>query len=700
MGLNPDDQQLEEIIVSIPKFHVDYSPENGLMLKLAEVYQKSIQYAQSLMDEADGSLTPGGTPLLHTLPYFRIPMKEAWYTPDFAQLLIDMPFEKQIDWLNREGKYVQLSFGEERETEVYQMRLKRFFGASNETSLELLEDYFVRENKIFLLPRFIINTTQQLSHLHAFEIKLNRKTLEHIWPTPFEDDVRQYLPRYEYRNAVEAYHHLMQSDLTIRAFKRAIAQATGWDEYNVQDEHSLDLSRAKKRLYKEMHISPATFIVTIPERLTGDRIRINVAITLVDEAKQTETHYWFFVDVLRTDILETEDERRVMTRKKKLDVAQQDDGAHTFAYKYITDDLFDGMQYDLAIRYDQSQVFGGFFDGTYSWFEQKFSAVLDMIRHHFNLDVTPPDFEAISETLDFMTDFLNVRQTRHAHEEELLFEERRLKVVLQTLGETALFNLFKGLKPFKFDEAIRLLQFGRLDQVGTADSPIPQPRLIRKETLLFFVPGKPELNYTHYLDLPSRPTVVNPEEVVGGYPVGPVENEPPDPTLDTIYALDSEPETPIGEPVVGEEALRDFQFNKIFMLDADVLDDRPTTNTLDRVSFDRSDLEVPYTAELVKVIPRNFPEVPRNFTSETFNAKKRFVIRPNQDGTDRFELLSSNDQVEWVVIESIPNNPNETKIGFTHDVIASSTRYYRVRAVAGIHFSLPTMAMDKNVLPN
>lgn len=700
MSLNPDDQQLEEILVSIPKFHVDYSPENGLMLKLAEVYQKSIQYAQSLMDEADGSLTPGGTPLLHTLPYFRIPTKDAWYTPDYAQLMIDMPFEKQIDWLNREGKYVQLSFGEERDTEIYQMRLKRFFGAPDDTALELLEDYFVRENKIFLLPRFIINTTQQFSHLHAFEIKLNRKTLEHIWPTPYEDDVRQYLPRYEYRNAVEAYHHLMQSDLTIRAFKRAIAQATGWDEYNVQDEHSLDLSRAKKRLYKEMHISPATFIVTIPERLTGDRIRINVAITLVDEAKQTETHYWFFIDVLRTDVLEPEDDRRVTTRKKKQDVAEQEDTARTFAYKYITDDLFDGMQYDLAIRYDQSQVFGGFLDGTYSWFEQKFSAALDMIRHHFDLDVTPPDFEAISETLDFMTDFLNVRQSRHAHEEELLFEERRLKVVLQTLGETALFNLFKGLKPFKFDEAIRLLQFGRLDRVAAGDAPIPRPRLTRKEVLLFFVPGKPELNYTHYLDLPKQPVPVNPAEVVGGYQIGPVESELPDPVLDTVYELDPDVPSPPADPVVGEEAMGDFQFNKVFVLDADVLDERQLTNSLDQVTFDQITSTVPYTAETVEVIRRNFPEVPRNFTSETFNAKKRFVVRPNQDGTDRFELLASNDQVEWTVVESIPNNPSDTKIGFTHDVIASGTRYYRVRAVAGIHFSLPTMAMDKNVLPN
>lgn len=688
MGLNPEDEQLEDIITSIPKFHVDHAPENGLLMKLAEVYQQTVQYAETLYEEAHDAMTPGTTPLLHTLPYFRIPIEQAWYSSDIAQFIQDEPFEKQIDWLDREGKYVSIVFGGERETTLYAATFKKSFHASDASNLVLLEDYFIRENKIFLLPRLIKETTQNLTHLHAFDLKLNRRMLERVWPAPFEDDVKKYLPHHAYRNAVEAFHHLMQSDLTMADMRDAITKATGWEDFKIEDRFTYDLSAGKKRLYDDMDISLATFIVALPEYLAGDKVRINVALTLVDESKQSETHYWFFLDVERVDTLIPEEEKRVATKKNKLDTTYKEDHMTHFVYRRFLEDLFDGMQYDLSVRYDQSGVFGGFYDGTFSWDASKFTAVLEMIRHHFDLPVCPPDFKSIEQQLDLMTDRLNIRSYQQGNEEMRFYHQRRLKEVLLELGEAGLYAIFSGLRPFQFEETIKFLEFGRAEVIEEADQQEVRPFVRVVENLFFHHSTEPER-----LDLDAR---LDPEER-------------PAPT--TGFRLDEdrlemEPE-PVDENAIPEYRLDESVLDGVetgevgFFLDTDVLDDPDFSGWVDGTLFDET-LSYPRsrsTADEVEIIRRDFPEIPRSFLREPYYTKTRLVVRPNQDGTERFELLGSLDGIEWTVIESQPNDGLANKIAFSHDVNASGTRYYRVRAVAGFEYSLPTLALDASVMP-
>lgn len=702
MSFNPDDPQQEEILRSIPKFHLDHAPEDSLLLKLTQIYQETVRYAETLYDEAHASMTPGTTPILHTVPYFRIPVDAAWYTPEIANMIGQMPFEDQIEWLSREGKFIPIAFGSEQETTLYALTLKKSFHAPDERKLELLEDYFVRENRIYLLPRLIQETTQQLTHLHAFDLKLNRRTIEKVWPSPYEKDVEAFLPRYQFRDAVEAFHVLMQSELTIRDMDRAIRKATGWDTFKVEDRLSRGLSIGKKRMYDEMDISPATFIVAIPEMLAGDKVRINVALTLVDEAKESQTHYWFVLEVDRVDVLIPETTKRVVTQKRKLDTTQKEDEAKHFIYRRFLDDLFDGMQYDLAIRYDQSGLFGGFYDGTFSWDAKKFTAVMEVIRHHFDLPLCPENFPAIGKQLDVMTDRLNIRSYKQDHEEPLFYEQRRLKEVLLALGEAGLHALFSGLRPFQFSETLKMLGFGRDEVLTQEDAPIVKPVLRHVDNLFFrFEEDKLDLNVRLDPD-EGRPAPVGFQLDVDSLPEAPVAEAPAvteDVLLDVFRFTEERPTVEGLE--LDTDTLSDEAPPSEFYLDSSVLDDEEFEGFSEGEVFDADAIRPTRdtAADSVQVIRRAFPEIPRAFLREPYYTKTRFVVRPNQDGTERFELLGSADGMDWAVIESQPNETSATKVAFSHDVNASSTRYYRVRAVAGIEYSLPTLALDATVMP-
>lgn len=632
MALNPDNDQLEGIYESVPSFHIDYSPEDALILELADIYRNTIGYAESIYDDAVNTMTPGTTPLLHTVPYFRIPITPAVYPKSMISALRQKSFEQQIEWLDTQLFYVPFVFGTQAKAKVYDLRLQHHFPEGSPV-LEVSEDYFMRDNKLYLLPDFIERTTTQLSHLHAFDIKIDLQTVEQVWGRPFGIETGILLPKYEYRNAVEAYHHVMQSDLTILQISEAIRKATGWEEFAIEDHYTPNLDPSKKRLYDEMVISPFTFIVTLPEYLTKDKVRINVALAIVDEAKETQTNYWFFVEVLRKETLEPEDMQFVTMQRHTRETTFKEDEHGISMTRRVTDDLFDVGRLDKRARFDQDGPYATYFDGMMGWSPETFVHPLNLVCAHFDLVPSEANFDSIDETLDLLTDMLNLRSSQLPSESEFEYQRRRLLDVLQEMGEVVP-KLFIGMRAMRYDEAHVHVRFPRKEILETED--IQTSRLSMRRTDVIYFDNKP------------------------------------------LYSFDSNAKFDASryDFAQNEPTIEDFR------LDGDV----------------RMDTQ-PNRAEWFTVRRMTFPEIPREFRREPYYSKTRIVVRPNTDGTEQFQLEGSDDGYAWEVIEEVANTDTSEKIPFSHDVDSSETRYYRVRAIAGVEQSLPTLVLDASVLP-
>lgn len=443
------DREREEMLWDVvPSFYHDNSPEQPLLHTLMEIYDETIRYAEQVMDEAIATMVPGRTPLLHTIPYFKIPVTKAWYGPALALSLESRDFEAQVRWLDDQGYYVPFTFGTNREAKLYALLLRETFDGTGE--LAIMDDFFIRDNKLYLLPEYVKRTTRAVSHLHAFDLKVDLKLIERAWGGPFGIEPGPLLPRHEYRNAVEAYHHVMQSTGTIREINESIRRATGWENFKIEDRMTPGLDVGKRRMYDEMIISPATFIVTLPEELTKDKVRINVALGLVDSAKSPDTHYWFFVDVLRTDTLEPEDAKNVKTRRRRTETGGLPDGHSRHVTRRIEDEFFDAGRFDARERYDEEGPSGTFFDGHTQKGIESLVAPLNLVLEGMGLADCPPDMSAFREMLDEVTDTLNIRSEKRESESDLAYQVRRLQDVLEATGKPTDLHV-TGYEPFRYD---------------------------------------------------------------------------------------------------------------------------------------------------------------------------------------------------------------------------------------------------------
>lgn len=445
----PLDRDREELLWDVvPSFYHDHAPESPLLHTLMEIYDETFRYAERVMDEAIATMVPGRTPLLHTVPYFKIPVSKAWYGPALAVSLESRDFEAQVRWLDEEGYFIPFTFGTNRDAKLYALLLRESFDGQGE--LTFMEDYFIRDNKLYLMPDYVKRTTRAVSHLHAFDLKLDLKLVERAWGGPFGIEPGPLLPRHEYRNTVEAYHHVMQSNGTIREINESIRRATGWENFKIEDRLSPNLDEGKRRMYDEMVISPATFIVTLPEELTKDKVRINVALGLVDSAKSPDTHYWFFVDVLRTDTLEPEDGKNVKTRRRRTETGELPDAHVRHVTRRVEDEFFDAGRYDARERYDAEGGTGSFFDGHTQKGIERLVAPLNLVLEGMGLTDCPPEMNAFREMLDEVTDTLNIRSVRRDGESDLAYQTRRLQDVLDATGNPAALQV-SGYEPFRYD---------------------------------------------------------------------------------------------------------------------------------------------------------------------------------------------------------------------------------------------------------
>lgn len=483
----PLDREREEMLQdAIPSFYLENAPDRPLHHTLMEIYDETFRYAEQVMDEALATMVPGRTPLLHTVPYFKVPVTKAWYGSAIAVSLGSRDFESQIRWLDGEGYYVPFAFGTNREAKLYALLLREAFDGQGE--LTLMEDYFIRDNKLYLLPEYMRRSTRLISHLHAFDIKIDLRMVERAWGGPFGIEPGPLLPRYEYRNTVEAYHHVMQSGGTIREINESIRKATGWERFKIEDRLSPGLDPGKKRMYDEMVISPATFLVTLPEELTKDKVRINVALGLVDSAKSPAKHYWFFVDVVRTETLEPEDGKQTKTRRRRTETGSLPDAKQFHARRLVQDEFFDVGRYDARERFDVEGAAGSFFDGQAQKSMEALVAPLNLVLESLGYADCPLEMGAFGEILDELTDRFNIRSEKMESESRFAYEVRRLKDVLRVTGNEERALSLKGYERFRYD-VHHTKQARQVDDAHKTKDEASRNVVKVRTDLLHFTPG-------------------------------------------------------------------------------------------------------------------------------------------------------------------------------------------------------------------
>jgi hypothetical protein len=295
-------EQIDNLLYSLSSFYRDNLPVDNNLMKLFNIYAKTIDYAWTVFNEANDSRFISTTHTLSTIPYFKVDISDAIYDLNMARILSRLSFEEQIAYLDKEKKFSPFVF-ELRDTAgeqtVYSMRL--FAGFNDSEPLRLYEHYFIRTNRLYLLPAYIQKRRKSIAYLHAFDIKYNANTLEKNFGTRFSLQVGPLLPRYEYRDVLEAFIRAFQGQMTIKSLEESIRLSTKWETFKVEDFKSPKISYRKKQLYDDWIISPFKFLVTLPEEIIPDKIKVNIVRTLLAEIKEAHTDYMIFFDISRKD---------------------------------------------------------------------------------------------------------------------------------------------------------------------------------------------------------------------------------------------------------------------------------------------------------------------------------------------------------------------------------------------------------------
>lgn len=295
-------KQIEDMLYTLSSFYRDFLPVDNSMMKLVNIYAQTIDYVWNVYAEANDSRFVSTARTMSTVPYFKVNVDDALYDLNTARVLSRMTFDEQIAYMDKESTYAAFSFYDKDNAGdpiVYSMRL--FVNFTDKDPLRLYEDYFIRANRLYLLPSYIQNRKKVVHFLHAFDIKINDFTLEKNFGTRFSLQSGPLLPRYEYRDVLEAYIRAFQGQMTIKSIRDSIQLATKWESFDIEDFKSPSISPRKLELYTQWIISPFRFIVSLPEALISDKIKINIVRTLLSEIKEAHTDYMIFFDIDRLD---------------------------------------------------------------------------------------------------------------------------------------------------------------------------------------------------------------------------------------------------------------------------------------------------------------------------------------------------------------------------------------------------------------
>lgn len=296
------DAEIEQIIKQLTSFYREYLPIGSDFEKMIRHFIETFEFMWEDVNYYHNHITVETAPTLKKIPYALLDIKPALYDKTIAQKINEQPLEAVIAFLNENKYYSELTFSERktRDPIVYSMRLKIDYFKPDE--LRLFDDYFLRDNRIYLMPSFILQLTSHLSELHAVDIRYDNYMLEQKWGHTFEVESGNFLPRYQYRDVISAFRRMLLSNLTIRDMVDAVKLATKWEPFDIQDIKTPNLPLQRKRLYDEWLVSPAKFLVLIGEQMVKDKMLLNILISLMDEGKEAQVNYMILFLIYRLDI--------------------------------------------------------------------------------------------------------------------------------------------------------------------------------------------------------------------------------------------------------------------------------------------------------------------------------------------------------------------------------------------------------------
>lgn len=294
---------------------------------------------------------------LRTVPYFEIDIEKAIYSTEEARLYSFLGEEELVESLFSNGYYIDLEFWEfkTRQPLVYAMDLYTDFQKTYK--LQLRKEYFIRRNRLYILPQYILENTIRTNKMHAFNIKVNDYILEKNWGINVPLEVPLLIPRYQYRNLMFAYNKLMQSDFFIKDIIEAIEKASEFEDIEIFDACSRNLPEHLKELYTSNKLSPADFIVRLKEMALPEKIQINIILHILENARESQTYFWLFFYLVRIEIFEPDDESTKKVMYKKADILYPEDEQNPSGNLEREDFLFYQSVYDTDLDYDTSKQF-------------------------------------------------------------------------------------------------------------------------------------------------------------------------------------------------------------------------------------------------------------------------------------------------------------------------------------------------------
>lgn len=625
-------KQVEELLYDLSSFYRDFLPVDNQLMKLFDIYAHTINYAWDVFGEAHDSKYVSTTRTLSTIPYFKVNIDEAMYDLKTTQMLTRMTFEEQVAYLDKERKYASFVFNTKDaagEPTVFSMRL--FTKFSDGDALRIYEDYFVRSNRLYLLPNYMLKRKQTVHFLHAFEIKINDNSLEKNFGSRFDINAGPLLPRFEYRDVLEAFEKVFKGDMTIKAIKESIKLATKWETFKLEDFKSPNISPRKKQLYDDWIVSPNKFLLTLPESLIQDKVRINIIKSLLEEAKQADKDYMFFFDIFRKDFYTPRSQSFPTVRYNRGEELFVQDEQHVEQVKMT----FIDYPLDVEGRYDTS----------YSY--------------NYNLQYDdPPGNEIIG---------LHINNSTTS--DSLVFTSTSFADFIIGKGG--------GSKPDVWDEGLPQSNYALFDVEKSFDEN-------RNAAALF-----------HYLFTPTTEEITSWNESTQQIDTFSFDENQEFEELDqassfihSLFSSGVAEEEWAADLTQNETTLLDY--DQSFNANASAGE---FINTLFPTN-EEEDVREGLT-ENVTVTHFTSPIIPREFKVTKTGEDIFFSINSSADAMIEFELYQSNALYGiYELVEVLPNDQNIATIFFQHNAKGSQKTYYKCRAKDPSDISLFTLAID------
>ena len=355
-----DKKQLDDLLYQLSSFYRDFLPVDNALLKLYRIYSQTLSYAWTVFQEAEDSRYITTTRTMRTIPYYKLSIDSAMYDLNTARILARESLANQIAYLDKHELYEPFSFSQADlggEPTVASCRL--FVGFTDTVPLVLSEDYFIRSNRLYLLPKYVQRKKKATHFLHAFDIKVNDNTLEKNFGTIYKLQTGTLFPRHKYRDVLEAFSRSMKGDMTIKQLRESIALSTKWETFKVEDKLSPTISPQKKKLYDDWIVSPNKFMITLPESLIKDKIEQNIVRMLLSEVKDVIYDYMIFFEIDRNDQMPALMDRKITYMHERIDgmIPESDVAFHKkMEFVDYAFDLFGRydttFKYDLSLQYD------------------------------------------------------------------------------------------------------------------------------------------------------------------------------------------------------------------------------------------------------------------------------------------------------------------------------------------------------------